>query len=77
MAVTISAHLGIDIAKATFDVALLTADNKIKPKRFDNSHTVAYKHSFAGSGTGRSSNNARSKPARSALPDSGASRRCR
>jgi hypothetical protein len=35
--VTITAHLGIDIAKATFDVALLTADGKIKPKRFDNS----------------------------------------
>jgi transposase len=32
----ITAHLGIDIAKATFEVALLTADGKIKPKRFDN-----------------------------------------
>ena len=36
---TITAHLGIDIAKATFEVALLTADGKIKPKRFDNSQT--------------------------------------
>jgi transposase len=33
----ITAHLGVDIAKATFEVALLTADGKIKPKRFDNS----------------------------------------
>ena len=37
MAAAVTAHLGIDIAKATFDVALLTADGKIKPKRFDNS----------------------------------------
>jgi transposase len=36
MAAAVTAHLGIDIAKATFDVALLTADSKIKPKRFDN-----------------------------------------
>jgi len=36
---TITAHLGIDIAKATFDVALLTAEGKIKPKHFDNSQT--------------------------------------
>jgi hypothetical protein len=35
----ITAHLGIDIAKATFEVALLTADGKIKAKRFDNSQT--------------------------------------
>jgi predicted aspartyl protease len=28
----ISAHLGIDIAKATFEVAPLTADGKIKPE---------------------------------------------
>jgi hypothetical protein len=39
MAATLTAHLGIDIAKATFDVALLTADGKIKAKRFDNSQT--------------------------------------
>ena len=39
MAVAVTAHLGIDIAKATFDVALLTADGKIKPMRFDNSQT--------------------------------------
>jgi transposase len=39
MAAAVTAHLGIDIAKATFDVALLTADGKIKPKRFDNSQT--------------------------------------
>jgi transposase len=37
MAAAVTAHLGIDIAKATFDVALLTADGKVKPKRFDNS----------------------------------------
>ncbi len=39
MAALSTAPLGIDIAKATFDVALLTADGKIKPKRFDNSQT--------------------------------------
>ncbi len=39
MAATVTAHLGIDIAKATFEVALLTADGKIKPKRFDNRQT--------------------------------------
>ena len=39
MAATITAHLGIDIAKATFEVALLTTDGKIKAKRFDNSQT--------------------------------------
>jgi len=31
------AYLGIDIAKSTFDVALLTQDARPKPKRFANS----------------------------------------